>query len=214
MADGYFGQQGITSNTSELNALDFLIDQKLGQVRTNVAVKVIAVHGGGVGAPPTVDLQPLVNQIDGQGNQTPHGIIYGVPTTRSQGGGSTIINDPKVGDIGLMAIADRDISALKANEGAQSNPGSFRTHDMADGVYVGPMINPAVPNQYIQFTDTGVKVYGVGGGVLEIVGADVFVTGTLHVTGDVIGGDGAVSLLEHVHTAVRMGSDLSGPPDQ
>lgn len=214
MASGYFGQQGITANTSDLNSFDFLIDQKIGQLRTNVAVKVVAVNGGGVGAPPTVDVQPLVNQIDGQGNQTPHGIIYGIPTTRSQGGGNAVINDPKVGDVGFMAVSDRDISALKANQGGQSNPGSYRSHDMADGVYTGAILNPANPTQYVQFTETGVKVVSSSGGIIEIIGPDVFITGTLHVTGDVIAGDGAVSLLDHVHTGVTPGGGLSGPPNQ
>lgn len=85
--DGFFGQRGLTSGTSDLNAIDFLIEQKMGEMWSNVPVKVVAVNGGGVGAPPTVDVQPMVNQIDGQGNQTPHGIIYGLPATRSQGGG-------------------------------------------------------------------------------------------------------------------------------
>lgn len=214
MTDSHFGQGGLSDDTSELNRLRFLIRQELAHVRTGVPVKVIAVHGGGVGAAPTVDLQPMVNQTDGVGNKTDHGIIYGVPATRSQGGGSAVINDPKVGDIGYMQVADRDISALKANEGSQSNPGSFRRHDMADGVYVGAMLNPANPNQYVQFTDTGVRVVGVGGGVMEINGPDMFFTGTLNVSGDVIAGDGAVSLLDHLHTQVTAGADLSGPPEE
>ncbi len=65
----FFGQQGTFDDSSDYNARDFHIRQVLGQVRTSVPVKIIAVHGGGVGAAPTVDVQPLINQIDGQGNQ-------------------------------------------------------------------------------------------------------------------------------------------------
>lgn len=209
-SEAYFGQAGPTATGSDLNAISFLIRQELSKVRTNVPVKIIAVHGGGAAAAPTVDVQPLIKQTDGQGNSTDHGIIYGIPVSRSQGGGSTIINDPKVGDIGHMSISDRDTSALKANQGSTSTPGSQRMHDMSDGIYTGAILNPANPTQAVQFTDTGVKIFGAGGGIMEINGADVYITGTLHVTGDVIAG--TVSLQHHVHSGVTPGGGDSGPP--
>jgi len=58
--------------------------------------------------PPIVSVQPLVNQVDGQGNPTQHGIINGVPVFRLQGGANAIIADPVAGDIGLLATASRD----------------------------------------------------------------------------------------------------------
>ncbi len=144
MAEAYFGQAGLTAASSDLNALTFLIRQELSKVRTNVPVKIVAVHGGGVGAAPTVDVQPLIKQTDGQGNSTDHGIIYNIPVSRSQGGGSAIINDPKVGDIGHMSISDRDTSALKANQGKTSTPGSQRMHDMSDGIYTAQFSIPPI----------------------------------------------------------------------
>ncbi|HEX2753713.1 MAG TPA: Gp138 family membrane-puncturing spike protein [Alphaproteobacteria bacterium] len=212
---GYFGQQGLASDTSESNALHFAIQQALGDVRTNVPVKIIAVHGGGVGAPPTVDVQPLINQIDGLGNKTDHGIIYGIPSARSQGGGNAIINDPKVGDIGMMHVSDRDMSSLKGNKGAQSNPGSFRSHDLADGVYHGPILNPANPDQYVQFTDTGLKVVTKGGCTFEMVGTIMTVTGDLHVTGQIIagfGGGDSVNVQTHVHSGILPGGANTNSP--
>lgn len=210
--EGFFSQQGVSDATSPFNANAFQIREALASVRTNIPVKIIAVHGGGVGAAPTVDVQPLVNMMDGIGDRTENGIIYGIPTTRSQGGGSAIINDPKVGDVGYMSIADRDISALKNNEGGQSNPGSFRRFSPSDGVYTGAFLNPAVPNQYVQFTETGVKINGVGGGVFEIVGTTLFYTGDIVASGDVQAGGGSVSLLNHVHSGVEPGGGTSGPP--
>lgn len=210
MADGKYGQLGLTDSNSEYNTTAFQIREALSGVRTNVPVKIVAVHGGGVAAAPTVDVQPLVNQMDGIGDKTDHGIIFGIPVQRSQGGGNAIINDPKVGDVGYMAIADRDISALKGNEGDQSNPGSFRRHSMADGVYIGAILNPAVPTQSVQFTEQGVKIFGAGGGVMEIVGADLFFTGNLTVSGDVFAGGGSVSLLNHGHVSAPPGPP--GPP--
>ncbi|MGA1801485.1 hypothetical protein [Rhizobium sp. HT1-10] len=214
MTEGYFGQRGLTASTSDYNAHDFHIEQALGKVRTSVPVKIIAVHGGGVGAPPTVDVQPLVNQIDGQGNQTPHGIIYGRPCTRSQGGGNAVINDPHVGDVGLLVISDRDTSSLISNEGTQSNPGSFRMHDMADGIYHGAMLNPANPNQYVQFTETGMKLVDMNGNVIEMKSGSIAITGNLTVSGSITAGFGtgdAVNLQTHTHPTTPPGPQA--PPN-
>lgn len=207
MVDQYYGLQQQTSPNDEHNLHDFHIRKVAKEIRTGIPVKVVAVYGGGPGAAPTIDVQPLVNQIDGQGNKTDHGVIYGIPVQRNQGGGNAIINDPKVGDIGHMHVADRDISSLKANDGGQSNPGSMRTHDLADGIYQGAILNPANPTQAVQFTDTGVKIFGAGGGVFEINGADVHITGNLYVSQGVTagyGGGDAVTLQHHKHAG--------GPP--
>lgn len=217
MADqSYFGQQGLTDGNSAYNHDEFQGRQQGKDMRTGIPVKIIAVHGGGVGPAPTVDVQPLVTQQDGQGNQTPHGIIYGIPTTRNQGGGNAIINDPKVGDIGYAHVADRDISALKANAGKQSQPGSFRTHSLSDMVYQGAFLNPANPTQYIQWTDNGFKVMTSGGCAFEMVGTTMTITGDLHVSGDVVAGAGggdSVSLQNHLTTLVVPGGGISGPPE-
>ena len=213
---GFFGQQGTSDDTTEINRLRFLIRQEMAQTRSGIPVKIVAVHGGGVGAPPTVDVVPLINQTDGQGNQTPHGTIYGIATMRNQGGTNGIINDPKVGDIGHMAIMDRDISALKANAGAQSNPGSFRRGNMSDGIYMGTIVNPANQDQAVQFTEGGIKLFDKNGQIIEFsAGSITITTAQLLVTGDVIAGAGgaSVSLLNHVHTGVQPGGGTSGPPE-
>lgn len=157
--DTDYGQYGNTDINSHFNATRFVVKQMLAELRTHVPVQIVAVHGGGVGSPPTVDVTPVITQIDSGGKATPHGIIYGVQTQRNQGGNSAIINDPVVGDVMLMAVADRDISSLKANGGAQSNPGSFRRHDLADGVIVGKLFNnnknQTAPTNYIQALPNG-----------------------------------------------------------
>jgi hypothetical protein len=157
MTDSFFGQMGLSDTTSPFNSLTFHIRQELGQVRTGIPVKIIAVHGGGVGPAPTVDVQPVINQIDGQGNQTPHSTIFGVPVIRSQGGTGAVIMDPKEGDVGHMVVSDRDISSLKSSQGAQSNPGSFRRHDLADGVYHGAALNGGTPTRYILMNGPGIQ---------------------------------------------------------
>ena len=205
MADEqFYGQQPRSAGSSDYNASHFQISQALNSVRTLVPVKIVAVHGGGVAAAPTVDVQPMVNQIDGQGNQTPHGVIFGIPTTRNQGAAAAIINDPKVGDIGHMMIADRDISTLKNNAGAQSNPGSFRTHDMADGVYIGAFLNAATPDRYVNLNGPGIafqdefgnKVVTSAGGIALTDSNGNTITmagGGINMNGVVIGADGSIT---------------------
>lgn len=216
MSDSFFGQQGVSDAAGGSNSVEFQVRQALAQVRTNVPVKVIAVHGGGVSKPPTVDVQIMVNQVDGVGKKTDHGIIYGIAVSRNQGGGNAIINDPVVGDVGFMSIADRDISPLKANDGAQSNPGSKRRHNLADGVYQRGMLNPNNPNQFVHFREDGITIADLNGNFIEMnSGGIVKITASaLHVTGDVVAGFGgnSVSLLNHLHSGVEPGGGNTAQP--
>jgi hypothetical protein len=216
MTEGFYGQQGTFDGTSDHNVIEFIVRQMLGRVRTGVPVKVIAVHGGGVGPAPTVDVQVLVNQIDGVGNQTPHGTIFGIPVLRIQGGANAVICDPVANDIGWLSIGDRDISAVKANKGKQSNPGSYRRHNLADGVYIGAILNPAAPTQYVQFTTTGLKIADKNGNIIEMKSGEIDITSTkVSINGDLAvsgaitaggeitagsGGGGSVTLQQHKHT--------------
>lgn len=188
--EGFFGHKGLGDDTDEVNAREFALRQALGRVRTNVPVKVVAVHDGGVGPAGTVDVQVMIKQYNGVGEQQSHGIIYGIPWSRSQGGGNAIINDPKVDDIGFISIADRDISSLKANEGKESQAGSFRTHDLADGIYNAAMLNPANPDQYVHFTDTGVTIVSKNGCSVTLDGDNVYVNpaGNVYLGGSSSGG--------------------------
>ncbi|KAG1078294.1 hypothetical protein G6F40_016769 [Rhizopus arrhizus] len=56
----------------------------------------------------------------------------------------------------MAAFGSRDLSAVKASK-QQSNPGSWRTHDIADGLYFGGLLN-GTPVQYVQFTAGGINV--------------------------------------------------------
>lgn len=152
----YNGQRGLTDNSSEFNNLIFLIEQVLGRVSTMKLVRVMKVNGGGgaVAKIGTVDVVPVTAQTDGTGKATPHGVIHGVAYHRHQGGNSGTILDPVVGDIGLMHVADRDVSASKQNyvddKPIPANPGSFRRFDLADGVYLGGALNKP-PEQYHRY---------------------------------------------------------------
>lgn len=187
---GFFGHKGLGDDTDAVNSREFAIRQALGMVRTNVPVKVVAVHDGGVGPAGTVDLQVLIKQYNGVGEQQSHGTIYGVPWSRNQGGGNAIINDPKVDDIGFISVADRDISALKANSGAESQAGSMRTHNLSDGIYTAAMLNPANPDQYLHFTSSGVTIVDKSGSSVTLDGGNVYVNpaGNVYLGGSSAGG--------------------------
>jgi hypothetical protein len=134
------GQQDFSDGAGHFNSMSFLVDQKISRLNSMKPVKIVAVHGGianGSKNTGTVDVQPLVNQLDGQGNSVPHGIIYGLPWGRSISGGWGVISDPVVGDTGVIVVSDRDMSSLVSNSGAQSNPGSYRQYDLADSIYMG-----------------------------------------------------------------------------
>lgn len=200
---GYSGQQGLSDPGSQFSVIAFIVEQLLGDVRTIVPCKVVAVTGGGAGAgPPKVDVLPLVKQMDGIGTATSHGNVLSLPVIRWKSGNGSIVIDPVVGDIGLAVIADRDISAVVVS-GAESPPGSFRRFDLADGIYLGGILGPA-PTQYVTFTSTGVKISDKNGNIIDMKSGSIAITGNVTVTGSVIAGFGGadqVGLQTHSHTA-------------
>lgn len=231
------GQQRPESGQSDYNSLHFLVSQILSKVNTCLPVKIVAVtNSGGVSPVGFVDVQPLVNQVDGNGKSIPHGIIYHLPYFRVQGGADAIIIDPKVGDIGLAAFASRDISAVK-NSKKVSNPSSSRKFDWADGLYFGGFLN-GTPTQYIQFSSSGIKLHSsikitVEAPLVDVnattfsVNANTVLNGTI--TQGAGGGGGAANLIgpltvannvtgqgtslhTHVHSGVQSGGSNTGQP--
>jgi hypothetical protein len=225
------GWLGPTDPGSLFNAMSFLIDQALAGAQHVTIVQVKAVHGGGVAAPATVDVQPCIAQVDQVGNAQVHGTIYGMPCLRTQGGANAIIIDPIAGDLGVVVFADRDISSALANQGP-ANPGSFRRFDWADGIYIGSVGN-TTPTNFVEVQKGNITVTSTGNvtvnaptmatvnGPTTINGATV-INGTLQVSGAVTGnstaafvGDvtgGAISLESHVHGGVTTGGADTSPP--
>lgn len=153
----YAGQQAPHTHGDDFNTLTFMVRMMLSKVRTALPVRVMAVSNAGeLGPVGTVDVQPLVHQMDGAGYAMPLPALHGLPYFRLQGGASAVILDPKVGDIGLAVFADRDISAVKGAKG-EAPPGSFRQFDLADGLFVGGFLN-GTPAQVIRFTDEGISI--------------------------------------------------------
>jgi hypothetical protein len=199
---GYAGLLSFQALTNQYAALDSLVRQVVAGKAFAGLVKVMAVTGGGTSGPPTVSVQPLVNQVDGLGNQTPHGVVHGLPCFRIQGGSAAFILDPVVGDIGDAVICDRDISTVKAT-GAQSGPGSFRSNSWADGCFFGSFLG-AAPGRYVMLSGTGTTIVDptqislmVGGMGIVITSAGTQIDGKL--------------FLPHVHKDVQAGAADTGP---
>lgn len=156
-----YGQNGPEDSTNDFNVRQRQIKNLLSKMSTAKIVQVVGVEGGGLNPPGTVSVTPMVKMQDGIGNVQEHGVIEGIPWWRLQGGLNGIICDPKVGDIGLLVCSDRDINAVKST-GKVSNPGSDRQFSVADGIYIGGLLNHT-PNQYVWFTDDGIVIFDMNG---------------------------------------------------
>jgi len=157
-----YGQATPNDSQGEMAAISFIIRQRMALMSTMKPVQVQAVKGGGVDGAGTVDVLPLTQQIDGNGFGTPHGTVYGIPWSRTQGGKNAVICDPQKGDIGFVVAADRDMSALKSQApGAATTtgylPATRRQFNLADGIYIGGFLNVA-PDQYLHFRDDGIDL--------------------------------------------------------
>lgn len=238
-SDSGYGQQDPNSSSDQFNAIAFLVRQMIGRLSTMKPVKVLKVTAdapSALGPAGTVDVLPLVMQVDGGGNTQPHGTVYGLPYFRLAAGSCAIIMDPKVDDVGFVVCADRDISAFKQNK-EQSPPGSARMFDLADGVYVGSIL-AAEPERYVLLSDDSIKLAD-GSTTVEVKADGVYVTGNLIVdggvqlsgaftavgggtyqgalqtTGDVVGGVGTgnqISLRTHRHGGVTTGGGQTAVP--
>lgn len=169
----YVGAQDAATSTSEYNTRQFQINQAQAQVRTKTPVVVVRapydgsgndIASGTVGPPGYIDVHPLVNQVDGAGNATPHGVVYRVPYFRYQGANGAVISDPVAGDIGDFVVDDRDASVVYAT-GAQANPGSGLKSSLSSGTYYG-QTRGGTPTQGVRFTATGLQIFDKNGNTI------------------------------------------------
>lgn len=220
--------------SSEANAQQFLMHQFLmGKAFITLAL-VTGVNDSGE----VVSVKPMVDGFTGGGDRIPSGVISGVPVWRLQRGASAVIMPPVEGDIGLIAICDRDITAVKATKDA-ALPGSNRTHSYSDAIYLGGVLN-AEPSQYVKFANDGIDI--VSPLVVQVNGNTVLVNagekislnapiieangqltqgsgsyagnatfgGTLTATGEITGN--GIRLSTHKHGGVQTGSGNTGTP--
>ncbi|KXV60671.1 baseplate assembly protein [Acetobacter senegalensis] len=213
MADKYTGTKKASDGASNFNALNSAIRRILSMGGGPALVEVKAVNGTGLKPAGFVDILPMVHQQDGAGRTTPHGMIYGAPYARLQGGKRAFICDPSVGDIGIAIICARDISSVKINR-KPSAPGSFRQFDLADAVYLGGYLN-AAPEEYCGWINGDFHVKTAGKFIVDAAECDfnckVNVTGPVAASGDVTAG--GISLEKHVHGGVQGGSSTTSTPE-
>ena len=214
------GQRGLSTNSSEYNAQDFMISQMLGRIATAEPVRVVAVSGSGVSPVGFVDVQPLINLVTGEQKAQEQSVLFK-----------------------LAVYAMRDTESLKESRGKDGNvnPGSARAMSKGDGFYLGGFLN-AAPERYVLVDDEGVTIEGVAKLTMHgetsvltaenglTINADVRINGSLTWTGTAQGDGGPArfsggltnmggtvesngKVLEtHVHTGVEPGSGISGQP--
>jgi hypothetical protein len=179
----YQGYAGPPAFDDDGNVHKFEIDRRIARMSTATLVQVVTAPydaGGNPISPGSpvaigyVDVKPLVNQLDGLGNSMPHETVYHCSYHRYQGGLNAIIIDPLKGDVGKFVVADRDTSVVrKTNQ--QSNPGSLRRYNKADGTYFGMPQGPldgsqtTPPVQYVTFPDNGIIVRDKSGNEIALV---------------------------------------------
>lgn len=221
--------------SSEANAQQFLMHQFLmGKAFITLSL-VTAVNDSGE----VVSVKPMVDGFTGGGDRIPSGVISGIPVWRLQRGASAVIMPPVVGDIGLIAICDRDITAVKATKDA-ALPGSNRTHSYSDAIYLGGVLN-AEPSQYVKFSNDGIDIVSplvvqVNGNtvvvnadekislnapIIEANGqltqgsgsyaGDAIFGGTITATGEITGS--GIKLSTHNHSGVERGSSNTDSPN-
>lgn len=159
---GYFGQNTAQTNTSEANTRFFAAQQMMNLMSTATLCRVDSITNKGDLSPiGTMSCTPLVNMLDGRGQPFKHGSVNKIIYCRLQGGKSAVILDPKVGDIGLVVFCDRDTSAVRKTR-SQSNPGSARRNDFADGVWVMTVLADTPDTSHLRFKDDGTIVAAFG----------------------------------------------------
>ena len=208
-----YGQQDPSDSANEHNERDFHILARLARISTAKLVQVKAVDTDAK----TVDVQIMVNQLDGQNNSTPHGTINAVPYLYFQCGNGAFIADPVVGDKGLMVCCDRDISAVLATK-AIANPGSFRKLSAMDGIYICglPGINDA-PEQFVKFTSAGLDLEDKNGNKLTsgatgwTFTGNVIFQGNLQLGGAIKAQDGTEYTQDISTTGRVIASDVFAP---
>lgn len=161
-----------------------------------------------------VSVKPLVEGFTGAGERIPKTEIYGIPVWRLQRGASAVMMPPVVGDIGMIAICDRDISGVKATK-QSSLPGSSRTHNYADALYLGGVLN-SEPSQYVRFADDGIDV--VSPLVVSVSGSEINLNASekisanapeIELNGNVSGGYGSNGGEAKFKNAVRSDTDFA-----
>lgn len=198
----------ISDTTSETARTEFIIRQMLNRMATATLVLVKAVNTDDL----TVNVQPMVAQIDGAGTIMEHGTIFGVPVFTPRGGGSAVLLTPAVGDIGLAVFCHNDTTSVRASR-APAPPSTRRRFDWADALYFGGFLG-GEPTQYIKLDNNGIELRSST--AINVYGPATFHDPASFPAG--LSADTDVTIdgkafATHKHGGVQTGSGESGPPE-
>lgn len=189
MEDSQFTPTNAQMNDAE--SMSYAFGMLMGGYFFVELVKVLDIRGEAPGL--VVDVLPLVARKDQTGAMVNNSTIYDVPVWRLQRGTSSIVMNPVAGDIGLIAICDRDTSLVRANR-KESAAGSNRRHNKADAVYLGGLLN-GIPDQVIEFADGAINIRTPNPVNITCSSANItapsgvtVTSPTMHVTGNITAG--------------------------
>lgn len=176
---------------NDAEAMSYAFDMLMSERYFIEIVRVAAVRGDAPNL--VIDAMPLVMRTDRSGAPIQNSVLYDIPVFRLQRGNSAIIMNPVVGDIGMIAICDRDTTLVRANR-KESVPGSGRKHSKSDALYLGGFLNDH-PTQFIEFADGAINITTPNPVNITCSSAAVtapdgvtMTTPTLHVTGSITAG--------------------------
>lgn len=209
MRKAYTGFANPQDAADDVDSLRFLVRQMMNGMATATLVEVVSADA----STKTVNVKPMVKQIDGAGNTIDHGTIHNIPYFTIRGGAAAIKLTPRAGDIGMVAFCHSDISGVKET-GTASAPSTRRRFDWSDGLYFGGFLSRSTPTTFIEVDpDTGVTITSPAG---ITINGDVQHSGNWTTTGTITGetdvvGNGT-SLHSHKHGGVQTGSSQTGSP--
>lgn len=187
-----------SAQVNEPESLKFTFERLLSGAFFIELVKVQNVRGSAPNL--VVDAIPLVTRTDQSGAMIQNSTIFNIPVFRLQRGSSAIIMNPVVGDIGMIAICDRDTTLVRTNR-KESVPASGRKHSKSDALYLGGFLN-SQPTEYVEFTSSGINIKSPG--TVNINGLKILPDGRLQLV------DGSI-VDAHTHGGVSPGGSNTAP---
>lgn len=145
------GANRLESSNSFENQLDFIIEQYIGKLNTITLGEVVSINKDS-----TVDVKPLLNKLNGDGEAVAPPIIYDVPYGAVRGGSAGIWVTPQKGDAVIIGFCQRNIENIKVTE-KQSNPNSLRKFDISDAVVLMHWTKKPL-KVFIKITDDGIEM--------------------------------------------------------
>lgn len=145
------GSQNANTALSFINELDFFVDGKILEINTIKVCQITQVNGD------TVNVKPLVLNLDGDKKPIEATELKELPFIRQQGGHSGFVIQYNVGDIVLVGFCDRDPQAVVRSK-KEAAPSTFVPFPLSGGIVLGAVLFNA-PSVYVKTTD---KVYCVG----------------------------------------------------